>query len=216
MTDQKIDVRVPSDTSKTGPHTTGDSGNHAAHVRRSAEECFDRGLQYDDAGNHVNALEWYRKAADQGYAVAQVILGWHCHTGEGVPQDDAEAVRWYRLAADQGDAMAQQSLGCVYREGKGVPRDDAESVRWFQLAAEQGRADAQHEFACSYRDGNGAPQDDVQAHMWFNLAASRLTGEGRESAVKNRDIVAGGMTPDDLSEAQRLARAWDAAHPREP
>ena len=114
MTDQKIDARVPSDTSETGPHTTGDSGNQAAHTRRSAEECFDRGLQYDDAGNHVNALEWYRKAADQGYAVAQVILGWHYHTGEGVPQDDAEAARWYRLAADQGDAVAQVILGCVY------------------------------------------------------------------------------------------------------
>ena len=216
MTDQKIDARVPSDTSKTGPHTTGDSGNQAAHARRSAEECFDRGLQYDDAGNHVNALEWYRKAADQGYAVAQVILGWHYHTGEGVPQDDAEAARWYRLAADQGDAVAQQSLGCVYREGKGVPQDDAESVRWFRLAAEQGRADAQHDLACSYRDGNGVPQDYVQAHMWYSLSASQRSEAEWANRAKNRDLTAQRMTPDQLAEAQRLARAWDAAHPREP
>ena len=216
MTDQKIDARVPSDTSKTGPHTTGDSGNQAAHARRSAEECFDRGLQYDDAGNHVNALEWYRKAADQGYAVAQVILGWHYHTGEGVPQDDAEAARWYRLAADQGDAVAQQSLGCVYREGKGVPQDDAESVRWFRLAAEQGRADAQHDLACSYRDGNGVPQDYVQAHMWYSLSASQSSEAEWGNRAKNRDLTAQRMTPDQLAEAQRLAREWDAAHPREP
>jgi len=216
MTDQKIDARVPSDTSKTGPHTTGDSGNQAAHARRSAEECFDRGLQYDDAGNHVNALEWYRKAADQGYAVAQVILGWHYHTGEGVPQDDAEAARWYRLAADQGDAVAQQSLGCVYREGKGVPQDDAESVRWFRLAAEQGRADAQHDLACSYRDGNGVPQDYVQAHMWYSLSASQSSEAEWANRAKNRDLTAQRMTPDQLAEAQRLAREWAAAHPREP
>ena len=216
MTDQKIDARVPSDTSKTGPHTTGDSGNQAAHARRSAEECFDRGLQYDDAGNHVNALEWYRKAADQGYAVAQVILGWHYHTGEGVPQDDAEAARWYRLAADQGDAVAQQSLGCVYREGKGVPQDDAESVRWFRLAAEQGRADAQHDLACSYRDGNGVPQDYVQAHMWYSLSASQSSEAEWGNRAKNRDLTAQRMTPDQLAEAQRLAREWDAAHPRAP
>ena len=49
--------------------------------------------------------------------------------------------------------------------------------------------------------------------MWFNLAASRLTGEDREDAVKNRDIVAGQLTPAALNEAQRLAREWDAAHP---
>ena len=216
MTDQKIDARVPSDTSKTGPHTTSDSGNEAAHARRSAEECFDRGLQYDDAGNHVDALEWYRKAADQGYAVAQVILGWHYHTGEGVPQDDAEAARWYRLAADQGDAVAQQSLGCVYREGKGVPQDDAESVRWFRLAAEQGRADAQHDLACSYRDGNGVPQDYVQAHMWYSLSASQSSEAEWANRAKNRDLTAQRMTPDQLAEAQRLAREWGAAHPREP
>ena len=216
MTDQKIDARVPSDTSKTGPHTTGDSGNQAAHARRSAEECFDRGLQYDDAGNHVNALEWYRKAADQGYAVAQVILGWHYHTGEGVPQDDAEAVRWFRLATDQGHAQAQYRLGVAYRDGDGVRQDDAESVRWFRLAAEQGRADAQHDLACSYRDGNGVPQDYVQAHMWYSLSASQSSEAEWGNRAKNRDLTAQRMTPDQLAEAQRLAREWDAAHPREP
>ena len=50
--------------------------------------------------------------------------------------------------------------------------------------------------------------------MWFNIAASRATGELRENAVNNRDLTADQMTPDDLSEAQRLAREWDAAHPR--
>jgi hypothetical protein len=43
-----------------------------------------------------------------------------------------------------------------------------------------------------------------------------MTGEDRESAVEARDRIADELTPDDLSEAQRLAREWDAAHPREP
>ena len=50
--------------------------------------------------------------------------------------------------------------------------------------------------------------------MWFDLAASRLTGGLRDDAVNNRDLAASRLTPDDLSEAQRLARDWDAAHPR--
>jgi hypothetical protein len=60
------------------------------------------------------------------------------------------------------------------------------------------------------------PKDYVQAHMWFNIAASRVTGEARESAVSNRDIVAILMTPSQIAEAQRLTREWDAAHPRDP
>ena len=68
-----------------------------------------------------------------------------------------------------------------------------------------------------YAEGRGVPQDYVQAHMWTNLAASRMTaGEGRERAVENRDALAGQMTPAQRADAQRLAREWDAAHPREP
>ena len=52
--------------------------------------------------------------------------------------------------------------------------------------------------------------------MWLNLAASRSTGEDREQAAKARDAVAERLTPEGRSEAQRLAREWDAAHPREP
>ena len=59
-------------------------------------------------------------------------------TGEGVPEDDAEAVRWYRLAAEQDDASAQYFLGFAYANGRGVPEDYAEAVRWYRLAAEGG------------------------------------------------------------------------------
>ncbi len=40
--------------------------------------------------------------------------------------------------------------------------------------------------------------------MWFDLAAQ---GDWRDAA-KNRDMVAKQLTPDQLAEAQRLARAW--------
>jgi len=63
--------------------------------------------------------------------------------------------------------------------------------------------------------GAGVLQDDVQAHMWFNLAASRSTGEDRESAVAIRNLAADELTPDALNEAQRFAREWNEAHPRE-
>jgi len=43
-----------------------------------------------------------------------------------------------------------------------------------------------------------------------------MTGKAREDAVKNRDLAADQLTPDALNEAQRLAREWAAAHPREP
>ncbi len=44
----------------------------------------------------------------------------------------------------------------------------------------------------------------IRPHMWFNIAASR----GEENVQKLRDIVVDIMTPDQLAEAQRLAREW--------
>jgi len=49
----------------------------------------------------------------------------------------------------------------------------------------------------------------------LNLAASRATGEAREESAANRDAFTLIMTPEQIAEAQRLAREWDAAHPCE-
>ena len=89
-------------------------------------------------------------------------------------------------------------------EGKVVPQDDAEAVRWYRLAADQGMAIAQAKLGIMYLYGKGVPQDYVTAHMWFNIAASR----GEENVRKLRDIVVDIMTPDQIAEAQRLAREW--------
>ena len=78
-----------------------------------------RAYRRDDA----EAVRWYRLAAEQGDASAQLDLGVMYATGEGVPQDAAEAVRWFRLAAEQGDASAQFNLGVRYDTGEGVPQD---------------------------------------------------------------------------------------------
>ena len=121
-----------------------------------------------------------------------------------------------RARAEQGDASAQFALGFMYADGEGVPQDDVEAVRWYRLAAEQGHAVAQSNLGVRYDEGRGVPQDYVQAHMWRNVAASRLTGEKRKISADGRDALARLMTPDQLAEAQRLAREWDAAHPREP
>jgi TPR repeat protein len=56
------------------------------------------------------AVKWFRKAADQGDAKAQLNLGACYFRGEGVKQDKAEAVKWYRKAAEQGYELAIKAL----------------------------------------------------------------------------------------------------------
>jgi TPR repeat protein len=75
-------------------------------------------------------------------AEAQYELAKKYESGEGVPQDLAEAAKWRRKAAAQGHADAQVSLGMIYDIGLGVPKDYAEAAKWFSKAAAQGNADA--------------------------------------------------------------------------
>jgi uncharacterized protein len=63
------------------------------------------------------AAAWYRRAAEQGYAKAQLNLGQMYLRGRGVSKDYVEALNWIRKAADQGDARAEDALGFMYCKG---------------------------------------------------------------------------------------------------
>jgi TPR repeat protein len=177
-------------------------------VQGDASAQYNLGLMYNNGQgvpqDYAAAVRWYRKAAAQGYADAQFLLGVMYDEGRGVAQDYAAAVSWFRKAAAQGNASAQYNLGVKYDKGQGVPQDFAEAVKWYRKAAVKGYTDAQVNLGFMYGKGQGVLQDYVQAHKWYNLAAVR----GDKMAVKNRNIVAKLMTPTQVAEAQRLARAW--------
>jgi uncharacterized protein len=112
-------------------------------------------------------------------------------------------------SAEQGNAIAQTSLGTRYDHGDGVPQDYGMAVKWYQRAADQGYDYAQISLAWMYFQGRGVPRDYVRAHMWFNLAASTTKDPtARRLALLGRDEAAADMTPDQISEAQRMAREW--------
>ncbi|MCX6594785.1 MAG: tetratricopeptide repeat protein [Acidobacteria bacterium] len=153
----------------------------------------------------AQGLQETRKAAERGDAKAQFSLGVMYDSGQGVPQDYAEALRWFRKAADQGHTSAQFNLGVMYANGQGVPENAAEGVRWYRKAADQGDALAQVELGRIYAEGQGVPQDYATAHMWLSLASAEF---GEVFFAKERDVVAQKMTREQLAEAKRLAREW--------
>jgi len=164
-----------------------------------------------DKGNYTRSMNLARPLAEAGDARARSLVGYLYYHGRGVKQDDAEALKWFRLAADEGDAQAQLHLGNMYAQGQAVPQDQAKAGKWYRLAAEQGYAQAQYNLGLWYATGAGGETDNVSAHMWFNLAAARFPStdtRNRSLAVRNRDVVAGRMTAEQLAEAQRLARWW--------
>ena len=160
-------------------------------------------------GDYATALRLLRPLAEKGDAEMQAVLGAMYGKGLGVRRDYTEAIKWYRKAAEQGNASAQNNLGAIYDRGQGVPQDYTEAIKWYRKAAEQGVVVVQFNLGVLYDNGEVVPQDFVQAHKWYNLAAANSTDkEVREKAAKNRDLVAEKMTPEQIAEAQKLAREW--------
>jgi TPR repeat protein len=133
--------------------------------------------------------------------------------------DYTEALRLCRPLAEQGDAKAQSALAFMYTNGEGVQIDHAEAEKWYRKAAEQGNAFGQAYLGFMYQLGKGVSRNKVLAHMWLNLAAAHSPVDFADDYVKgrpemtkfyadSRDEVAAKMTPDQIAEAQRLAREW--------
>jgi TPR repeat protein len=125
------------------------------------------------APDDVEAIRWYRRAADKGYADAQVYLGLMYDSGNGVPADPAQAARWFRKAADQGSAKGEFNLAVSYQDGAGVPQDAAQAALWYRKAAEQGLASAQNNLGLMLASGVGIEADLAQAAYWYRNAAEQ-------------------------------------------
>ena len=139
-----------------------------------------------------------------------------------VPSDEISAASdaWEPLA-EQGyridvsqlgqiDAEVQTSMviiGLVAYDMALVSNDYALPLMLWQPLAELGNAEAQFNLGLLYSQGLGVPRDVVLAHMLFDLSAAELGA----SAATKRDDLAAYMTPDELSEARRLARHWRPA-----
>ena len=124
---------------------------------------------------------------------------------DGSQRNDYDtSLKELRSTAERGDMKAQVNLGVIYALGFGVPQNHQEASKWFRRAAEQGDERAQTNLGQMYFHGVGVPANSIQAYMWVTLAVA----QGDKEAVKLQDEIATQMTPDQITEAQRLAREW--------
>jgi len=176
-----------------------------------------------DGRDVVQAVSWYRKAADQGNASAQVNLG-AIYRGDyrRVAKDLVEAAKWYRKAAAQGDALGQFYLGSCYAKGEGVAQDMPQAVEWTRKSADQGEVMAQVALGDYYLGkrsesglcdpraaaasaspftAGGVHTDFVQAVSWYRKAADQGNAVAQVGLAGFYEDGRVGVVPKDLVEA---------------
>lgn len=150
----------------------------------------------------VESAHWFRRAAENGSPEGQFSLGQMYVNGRGVLQDFARASGFFHQACEGGNARACYQLGEMYESGQGVLQDYSRAAELFRQTCESGSVGGCHRLGLLHRDGLGVDQDNLRAHALFNIDASY----GHGTARTNRDTVARLMTPQQIAEAQALAR----------
>ena len=74
------------------------------------------------------AIEWFEKAAEQGFISAQQALGVMYEHGFGADQDDSMAMRWYGKAAAQGHNDAQANIDYILAKRRASAATATESL----------------------------------------------------------------------------------------
>ena len=102
--------------------------------------------------------------------------------------------------AERGEIEAQIFMGHV----ETMRNMHSEAARWYRLAAIKGSPVAQALLANQYLSGSGVDSDLVRAYALYDLAA----GKGHQNATKARDLIAGQMSGEQLSQAIDLSASW--------
>ncbi|MEL6921292.1 MAG: SEL1-like repeat protein, partial [Pseudomonadota bacterium] len=216
---QQADIPVSEEVTAAVPDTAGTPAMQGAARERDPKAMFLVGDYFaaraqteaaaDADAYNVDALTWYTKSAEAGYAPAQQRLGSLYEKGVGTTRDLQIAKSWYQLAAEQGNAPAMHNLGVLYANGVDGQPDLIQAVTWFEQAALYGVRDSQYNLGVMAVRGDGMEPSLAQSYKWFALAAAN----GDADAASKRDTVAERMDPASLQQAKDDVALWRARDP---
>jgi len=149
------------------------------------------------------AEELFRKAAEQGYTLAQVALA------DMLPRGSTEAAGWYQRAAKNGNAYAQSSLADLYASGLGVGKDHQKAVELYRQSALQENEYAMHALGEAYAQGTITRLDLERGYMWLVLAKDYA--DANFNVVVSKQAAKRIAAVSEMLSAQKIDRAKEAA-----
>jgi TPR repeat protein len=105
--------------------------------------CYSFGIGTNK--DESSALQWLKKAAEDGYLIAQIDIARCYYQGIGTEKDYHEAVKWFKKASEQYDegrlppsdlfeelCAARFMIGVCYFQGNGVSINREEAFKWIK------------------------------------------------------------------------------------
>ncbi|CAE7210014.1 ybeQ [Symbiodinium sp. CCMP2592] len=205
-----------------------------AQSRLAAARAGDAGAQFQHAetlrlsGSEPSgeALQWYRKAADQGHVEALLRAGTLLHrklrelsdrNDPALEQAASEVYRYYVQASAGGCVKAQLLLAEFCMDGKFMEVNRNCSATWARRALESGAArtalfaETFFELAECFLQGKHGPMDQASAFFWLQVAAD--AGSAKAQYMLGRELLEDltAATGNEFA-AEWLQRAADQDH----
>lgn len=144
----------------------------AAAGDAKAQVALGRALENDGvAADKPTAMDWYRKAANQGNADGAWLLGSAYMSGVGVERDIPSAIEWMRksvLLDGNADHMSVLAVA-LFTTGK-----QQEASQWTQKSADKGSTKGMTMLAMANMTGEmGLPKNQAAGEHWLQLAAQK-------------------------------------------
>ncbi len=155
------------------------------------------------------AEDYFLRSAKQGNPKAMSDLSLYYWLGYiGCCPDRQKSLYWTTKLADFGDVAAAMELVRIYGSGDSVAKDEKTALAWALKAAKQDSVEAYLFLGNAMELGLGAAKNPVEAYKWFNLATFHRESARAAEAQRRRDVIAAGLTPDQIKQAQHLAFEW--------
>ncbi len=149
-----------------------------------APGLFEKGMNALGGSNATrsgpDAIEYFRRSAEMGYAPAQVVLGYLYETGRFTTADPREAFEWYKKAAQQDDPLAQWLAGRIIYSGVLPGRDLNQASGFLQSSAEHGNPFGAYLLGKIKLER----QEYSSAAVWFRKAAEQGLPQAQEQLAK--------------------------------
>lgn len=133
----------------------------------------------DRMENYKEAAAWFEKAADQGHAAAQRVLGRWLMQGRVIKRDREKGRLFLQMAVENGDSRAHFFLGEVFEKGQGVSPKAERAFALYEAGAQLKDKDCLLARARCLLEGIGTQQDTDTA--LFEL--QKLERQGNPDAV---------------------------------
>jgi TPR repeat protein len=187
-------------------HMKEAAGNLQSEAFEKIGDMYQKG---DDLPQSLSeAVNWYRKAAENGAARVQIKLANLLLQDQSGTSNYAEVHRLCEKATNLHSPQGAYCMGHLYEQGLGVQQDLSKAAKWFNEAANMGLAVAALRVGEMYWKGEGLKQDKISAYEFIYLASTSDLPEAKQQ----RASLEKELTPKELEKGKAKAVEWTRQH----